>query len=408
MVTNTNEDCLPSRAPFNRYYWGVVGNLYIFAPPSSLNMDFLMTAWQSYPVLIDFVLYAFVFGAVARVSFAKAFPGHGGKTLAIAVGVFLAAGLAMAQRTLGFSVESMGPVAILILAAVVFITAYKFLRQSEMPLPMTIFISAMLVVVLLRATMPQYTARFLHNNPLTVSLIVAGLLYWVWHTSDGFANKLFRRMPGPVLAKDGAIPDEDTLAKERLFVKKRIRGVTRENENQEHHVRGEISKLLAILEREGITPNNRARLTALVNDALKRIDEVRQRTSNVFRMEEALRRFDFHWFNKTHGINLSALTPEQQEILRKNLLDERKQVMAEEEIARIETQIKKHVEQFQNCIAKARQDIQIGTAAGAIGWLMEAEKQQAPLKTLEDEALAWEKRLLRLVKQQHQDLLKKD
>ena len=128
----------------------------------------------------------------------------------------------------------------------------------------------------------------------------------------------------------------------------------------------------------------------------------------MFRMEEALRRFDIHWFTKTHGINLGGLTPEQQEVLRKNLLDERKQVKAEEEIARLETEIKKQVERFENFINKARQDIQIGTAAGAIGWLSEAEKLKTPLQTLEDESLAWEKRLLKLVKQQHADLLEKN
>jgi asparagine N-glycosylation enzyme membrane subunit Stt3 len=110
-------------------------------------MDFLMTAWQSYPVLIDFVLFAFVFAAVARVSSAKAFPEHAGKALSIAVAVFLAAGLAMAQRKLGFSVESMGPVAILILAVVIFITSYKFLRHSDMPRPMPVVVDPSVQVI---------------------------------------------------------------------------------------------------------------------------------------------------------------------------------------------------------------------------------------------------------------------
>jgi hypothetical protein len=79
------------------------------------KMEMLLYIWRSYPVLIDFLLYFLVFGAAARVSFAKFFPGHEGRMLSFAVGLFLAAGLAMAQRTLGFSTEKMGPVAAFIL-----------------------------------------------------------------------------------------------------------------------------------------------------------------------------------------------------------------------------------------------------------------------------------------------------
>ena len=39
-------------------------------------------AWRAYPTAIDLLLYFFVFGAAARVSLAKHFPGGEGKALA--------------------------------------------------------------------------------------------------------------------------------------------------------------------------------------------------------------------------------------------------------------------------------------------------------------------------------------
>jgi len=57
-------------------------------------------AWRAYPTAIDLLLYFFVFGAAARVSLAKHFPGGEGKALAVAVGLLLAVGLTTAQQQL--------------------------------------------------------------------------------------------------------------------------------------------------------------------------------------------------------------------------------------------------------------------------------------------------------------------
>jgi hypothetical protein len=48
-------------------------------------MELFVRIWENYPIAIDMVLYFFVFGAAARVAFAKSFPGHEGKALSVAV-----------------------------------------------------------------------------------------------------------------------------------------------------------------------------------------------------------------------------------------------------------------------------------------------------------------------------------
>ena len=64
-----------------------------------------------YHPVIDFFLYSAVFVSVARLTLDKAFPGKPGKALAVAIGLILALSLSIAERNLGFSIRSFGPIA---------------------------------------------------------------------------------------------------------------------------------------------------------------------------------------------------------------------------------------------------------------------------------------------------------
>jgi hypothetical protein len=367
-------------------------------------MEFLYTFWRSYPVLIDLMLYFFVFGAAARVSFAKVFPGHGGKALSVAVGLFLAAGLATAQREMGFSLERIGPIAVFILCGVLFIASYRFLQNAETPKPVTILICGLLALALLRAALPKASAEFARRNPLIVFLVIGGLAYWAWHSSEGFATRLFNRQPGQLLARHQAVPDRDTLGKEKQFIKKRLRNTTSADQKAEKAVRGDLEKALTKLEKERLTPESRGGVLDSLTRAQRRSAEIKRRTDKLFQLDEALRRFDLRWFKKMHGIDLSQLTPAQQDVVKKNLHEERKRIHGEEELVKLESKLRQHLADMEASVAKAREALMSWNAAGAIAWVNEALKVQSTLRALEDQALTWEKKLIHLVKHQQRQL----
>ena len=364
------------------------------------RMEFLYRIWDTYPVLIDLLLYFFIFAAAARVSFAKFFPGQGGKALAVAVGLFLAAGLTTAQKKMGFSLERIGPIAVFILCGILFIAAYRFLQSTETPKSVTILICGLLVLALLRAALPNFTASFTKNNPLTVMLIFGGLLYWAWHSSEGYAAKLFSRQPGQVLSRNQVVPDGKTLKSEKKFIKKRLKNTTVEDQKEEKEVQNELEKALALLEKERLTEKNRPKLMELLNQAQKRSGGVKEKTARLLRLDDALKRFDARWFKKTHSVDFGHLTPEQQEIIKKSLHEERKRMQVEGRLKELEENLHQHLETLDACIGQARRAVDALNAAGAIGWINKAIGEKSSIQALEKDALTWEKWLIRLVKKQ--------
>jgi hypothetical protein len=367
-------------------------------------MDFLTRALDSYPLLIDFVLYFFVFGAAARVSFAKAFPNHEGKVLSIAVGMFLAAGLAIAQRKLGFSTENMGPVAVFFLCTVIFVASFKFLQSADVGKPMTIFVSTMLVIVMLRVTMPKLASRFLRDNPMTVVLVLFGLIIWMWYTSGAYAKKMDRRKPGQMLARNRVVPDDNILKKEKRFVKKALKGTTKKDRREENAAGREMTYVLDTVEKEGINNKNQSKLLAMTDKILKRAEAVRERTTKLIRLDDALKRFDLKWFHRTHSANLSQMTPAQQKIMQENIIEERRRIHVEEEMEKLELETDLHIRTMQDHVKKCRGCLSQGNAAGAAGWLTEALEEQKRTRQIEDKILDWEQRLLKLIKREKKEI----
>lgn len=363
-------------------------------------MEYVLWFWRSYPVAVDMALYFFVFAAAARVAFAKTFPGHEGKLLSVAVGLLLAVGLAIAQRTLGFSTESLGPVAVSLLCGVVFLAAYNFIARSGVSKPLAVLLSALLGLALARAAMPRTFSAFLSQNPLLVLLILGGLVYWAWHGSSRYAGTVENRAPGAVLARGGVVPDQATVAKERRYAKKRIRGDTREDRGDEKHVRNDSDHALRRLEKEGVTPGNRNKVTALVERVKNRARQVRQRHERLAKLDTALARFDLHWLRKAYGIDWSRLTPEQQEVLKRVVLDQRRELHTEKDLADLEAAMQAHAERMEQYSGFASQTLREGNSAATEGWLAKVMDEEKRLEELDNQALALEKRLLRFLKDQ--------
>ena len=367
-------------------------------------MEYVYWFWRTYPVAVDMALYFFVFAAAARVAFAKTFPGHEGNALSIAVGLFLAAGLAMAQRKLGFSTENLGPVAVFLLCGVMFLASYKFIERSDVSKPVAVLLSTLIAFALARAAMPNTVGQFISRNPLTIGIVVIGLLFWAWQSSGAYANQVRQRLPGAILAKYKAVPSEELLNKEKRFVKKRLRDNTREDQKDEKKVRGNLAEAQHVVEKGNFGPQDTQRLKALAENTLQKTRSIKERTARLFQLDDALRRFDLHWFRKTHGVNLEQLTPAQQKVVQENLIEERRRVHAEEELGRLASELNRQVSAVEAFVARMRDGIAAGNVAAASGWLGEARKAESALAELENRALGWEKRLVRLLKRQQEEL----
>jgi hypothetical protein len=366
-------------------------------------VDLFTRLWQDYAVLIDLVLYFLVFAAAARASFARVFPGRQGRVLAVSVGALLAVSLVLAQRSLGFSLESIGPAAIFIICSVVFLAFYKLLEQARVPRLLAVLLSVLLALVLLRAVLPDKTLGIAREHSLMVLLLLIGLVICVWHSSESQARTFQRRRPGSLLARQHVVPSEDDLRREKRLIRKRLRNPTKANQKDEAAIQTEAEKTQRSLDQES-TPKKKQHQFELLDDILRRARRVKSRSQALFRLDDALRRCDLQWLHKAHGIDLSQLTPAQQLILRRGLSDERQRLRVEEKLEQLEAEVNRFSQALIQRVAKAKNCLDSGEVATAQAWIGEAQALDRKILELDAKALTWEKRLLRLVRRQQKEL----
>lgn len=368
-------------------------------------MEFLQQLWRLYPWIVDLCVYFFLFGAAARVAFAKIYPGHEGKTLAVATGAVLAVALTIAQRKSGFSLESLGPVAAVILCLVVFIVAYRLLKHSDLPPWVTISFSIFFALGLLRIALPGFTSKLVRENPGTVFLCLAAIGVWMWQSASAGVEHFNRKRPGYALERFKLAPNEDALRKEQRFVKGKMKRDTRDDIRQEKQTESDLTKALNVIEREGLNPQSSPRAKALLEKARNTTAKLEQKCVALRQLDDALENFDLKWFHRMRNVNLGQLTPSQQDILKRNILEDRRRLQVEEELKKLEIGVAHHIRELDTSISRAKESVESGNAAGAVGWIRESLKSEQQARTLEEQILGWEKRLLKLVQRQKHELL---
>lgn len=363
-------------------------------------METVVRVVAEYPWLLDFSLFLLVFTAAARVGLAKSFPSHEGKVLAVAVGVFLAACLTIAQRKLGFSLERMGPVAAFLLCGVIFIAAYRFMKHAQVPTPLTVLLSGLMALALARAVTPEATGRFMRENSIIVLLFLLGVIYWAWHSSQGYLEKIVNRRPGRLLGNHHAVPEEAFLKKEARFAKRGLKDTTRRNLREEKGLADGFDQASTLAVKSGDSPRDRARLNSLLTSLLSKVNHARQNCEKLSQSDEALRRVDADWLRRAHAFNLNDLTPEQQTLLKESILAERRRLRVEEAIANLEVDVRRHLEIVTEFVRKAKASLANGAVVGTAGWIARAQAEHDKTIELEKKVLDWEKRLVRLVRKQ--------
>ncbi len=92
-------------------------------------LAFLEQIYATHGVLIDFALFCALFIALAVEGLSKFMPGRQGKAVAVVVGILLAAALSQFVQARGYSIVSLGPLAIAVLILLVAGTAFHVCKR---------------------------------------------------------------------------------------------------------------------------------------------------------------------------------------------------------------------------------------------------------------------------------------
>jgi hypothetical protein len=357
-----------------------------------------------FPVLFDLGLYFLVFGAAARAAFSRSFPGREGRVLAVGVGLALAVSLTFAQKKLGFSLAKLGPAAVFVLCLLIFAASFKFLHHARIPLPVALLLSALLALILVHATLPGLTNKVGGAYPLGIAAALVAALAFAVIGSEHSAARARRRRPGTQLARQKIIPSDEDLGREIKVIKNRVRRPTEENRKDEKKVDEETEQIQKTLKKDGQDLKPHQSEIELMDDILKRAELVRDRSKRLCQLDYALQNFDLKWLKAAHRINLDDLTPALQMVLRKTIQDERKALKVEQRLDELETGAERYSKAVEAAVSKAKQTLQSGNLPGAAGWMKRAQDLDRKLLQIDTQALAWERRLLKLVRRQRKEL----
>jgi len=86
------------------------------------------------------------------------------------------------------------------------------------------------------------------------------------------------------------------------------------------------------------------------------------------------------------------------------MADERQRLQTEEQLAELETKAERYVEALNQSIEKVRQALQENNPGAADGWITRVRDVDRTLLRIDAQALAWERRILKLLRRQMRHL----
>ncbi len=366
-------------------------------------MELLSRIWWEYPYLVDFLLYFFFFGAVARMALAKHYGDEMGKRLAIPIGLILALSLVTAQNRFGFRIEKLGPAAVALIGLVLVITAYQLLRHTGIPQPITLLFSGLFTLLLARTLAPEMTGEFLSQYPAASLLGVVFAAALLWKASSAETNWEEKRKPTYPLVRFGILPGKKTLRKTRDRLRKAKRN-SRENQRREKKSARELGKAEKTLYNEVPSSRSRAKVLAKIKKVETNSVIVTRNLNRLLRLDRAVREADTTWLKRATSLNPRQLTKEQRQILAVGIKNDRVRIHIEEQIQATTRRAENHTETIREHLRKCVKCLNSGNAAGAAGWLAKAQQEEKNATVNQRQITALENILIRLYKRQEKTL----
>jgi len=139
----------------------------------NINVDLF---YDDYSTLIDFALYLFLFIPLAILTIGKHLTGRHGRMVATAIGIMLAAGLVLMEKTMGFNLRSFGPLAAVLTISGVGLVVFLTLKRMNVHTTTSAGISFLLVFFSFQAISPSLYDWIVEKAPWLSIVLFACIL----------------------------------------------------------------------------------------------------------------------------------------------------------------------------------------------------------------------------------------
>ena len=362
--------------------------------------------YEQYHAGIDLLLYLLVLLPTCRLALGRMFPDRHGQRLGTVVGVALAISLSVSQRTLGFSIRSLGPVAAGLIVFVVGVTIYGLLRHIGAG--RTASGSAALIASYLsvRAVAPVFFdwagqnqwAGYLHSL-FALSLLIAG--WRVFRATvplgDWVPPRSARRS-----GRAGKNPFKRTRRRKLAdwdAVRHRVRGLTLKAEKGGKNLAEDLHGTAKALQEHGDDARVRREAMRTLQRTMKTAKRLSRRIVRIRDVDQRLRRFDLAAWTALRR-RYRQLTAEQQAKCQALFEKGRKEILAEGALEKLAKRAEASHAELIAQVERAQEALKNEEVADAVASLKGAVEAEGRVQTVLADMESIEGALAELLEQQ--------
>jgi len=366
-----------------------------FEPFAYLDIERI---YETYHAIIDFLLFTLIFTSVAQATLGKRFGGRPGRAVSVGIGLAMGLSLAITEAALGFSLRSLGPVAVLVLGSVSILFLYRTTRTLGLARTPAIFLTLLSGYLLLGGLSPDVIDWAVRYHIIGwIHFVLLVLLIWAlvaFSTGSGFQS-----LKGKIPSFE-TLPSKDILAtqaQEKQLIQKKLGVETKKEQKEVAVVHDMLCRIQNAVEKKGHLREVRENAVSELRTISSRAQELQTRLSYLKSLIQKTEKLDEEVIAKLksrHGI----LSAEEEAKIRNELKAERKKIRIEEKLERIQKLTAAYGYNLQEAVKHGAQYLANNQVEIALGWIKRAIKYEQAAGRLFKAMEHLESRILKLTK----------
>ncbi len=359
----------------------------------SLRYYQIITFYDKYSIFIDFALFLMIFTGLIKTVFHNQWQeGSGKKALITGLSAALSLALILTKEQIGFSIQSLGPIAAIIFLLLLGFGLFKMFRSFQINTGTSICLTAVLGYFSLISVTPNIFEYGLFKPYLDlIDLIIAiGVIYCIYRLlTYCFGNiynsdKQFQQLQeisesGGNNNKQINIDENSAFNTERKFIKQKIKPEIKKSSKDIKYILKSLFKIRKLL-KNGKYSNEE--LNNLLKEILIYKNDFENHSNIIIKNIKMLGAFDFELY-KIYNTQIKKLSKQEQEVLQNKISAEYEKYCDESKMLEFENKVLTFKNQFLFELNDSITDLKKGNAASALTKLENAIRYMLEMYSIE-------------------------
>jgi hypothetical protein len=304
---------------------------------------------------------------------------------------------------LGFSLRSLGPIAVGIFLAILSIMIYRLIKQLGGDFAVSGSLAYIIILLFLTATMPGFFAWINKNTPLLGLGLVGGFVWAAYNViSHLFRSKKLSEKLGEKFKEAKKESDDETTQMNRSkgFQRSQIRPVTKQAFKASNQILNELAEILKSIEKYGQLPEARAEIKKQIDKILPEQMEFMETIKTLQTRHGRILAFDMGVYSQEFQNRYRELSGQEKAAMKKELEDEYIKLGIEKQLPVLEKQIEDYQIGIRNCLNQTSSSLMAEDIENAKACVKKAMNLEQQTKLILDRLRNLEKQILRHAKRE--------